>query len=85
MKKYPYPFILEIAYRLHGNSLDVIWEVTNPDAEKEMHFQIGAHPAFNYPDYDPQTEDRGFLSFDRSEGLECIRIKEKGCVDAETK
>jgi galactose mutarotase-like enzyme len=50
-----------------------------------MYFQIGAHPAFYYPDYDPQTSERGFLSFDRSEGLQCIRIKEKGCVDAETK
>lgn len=83
LKKYPWPFVLEIAYRLHGNMIDVIWEVSNPGKE-DMYFQIGAHPAFNYPDYDPQTMERGFLSFDRSEGLECIRIKEKGCVDAET-
>ena len=83
LKKYPWPFVLEIAYRLHGNMIDVIWEVSNPGNE-DMYFQIGAHPAFNYPDYDPQTMERGFLSFDRSEGLECIRIKEKGCVDAET-
>ena len=82
--KYPYDFVLEIAYRLHGNKLDVIWEVCNP-SDKEMYFQIGAHPAFNYPDYDPQTSGRGHLTFDRSEGLECIRIKEKGCVDAVTK
>lgn len=83
LKKYPWPFVLEIAYRLHGNMIDVIWEVSNPGNE-DMYFQIGAHPAFNYPDYDPLTMERGFLSFDRSEGLECIRIKEKGCVDAET-
>lgn len=84
MSKYPFGFILEITYRLHGNCLDVIWEVTNP-TDKEIYFQIGAHPAFNYPDYDPQHSGRGFLAFDRSEGLECIRIKEKGCVDAQTK
>ena len=83
LKKYPWPFVLEIAYRLRGNMIDVIWEVSNPGNE-DMYFQIGAHPAFNYPDYDPQTVERGFLSFDRDEGLECIRIKEKGCVDAET-
>lgn len=82
--KYPYPFILEIAYRLRGNCLDVIWEVTNP-SENDMCFQIGAHPAFFYPDYDPENSGRGFFTFDRSEGLECIRIKEKGCVDALTK
>ncbi len=82
--KYPYPFILEIAYRLRGNCLDVIWEVTNP-SESDIYFQIGAHPAFFYPDYDPEKSGRGFFTFDRSEGLECIRIKEKGCVDALTK
>lgn len=84
LAKYPYPFVLEIAYRLEGNKLDVIWDVYNP-SEEDIFFQIGAHPAFYYPDYDPQAPERGFLSFDRTEGLECIRIKEKGCVDAVTK
>ena len=83
-KKYPWLFVLEIGYKLHDGDIDVIWEVTNPGNE-EMFFQIGAHPAFNYPDYEPETAERGFLSFDRADGLECIRIKEKGCVDAETK
>lgn len=84
LEKYPYPFILEIAYKLHDNVLDVIWEVENP-AETEMFFQIGAHPAFIYPDYGQQKMERGYLVFDRTEGLECIRIKEKGCVDAVTR
>ena len=84
LAKYPYPFVLEIAYRLHGASIDVIWEVKNP-SDKDMYFQIGAHPAFFYPDYDPEKSGRGFFTFDRTEGIECIRIKEKGCVDAETK
>ena len=83
-EKYPYDFGLEIAYRLRGAELDVIWEVSNP-SDEDIYFQIGAHPAFFYPDYDPQKSGRGFFTFDRSEGLECIRIKEKGCVDAETK
>lgn len=85
LQKYPYPFVLEIAYRLKGSSIDVIWEVTNPSENDNMYFQIGAHPAFNYPDYDPVEKGRGFLTFDRTEGLECIRIKEKGCVDEKTK
>lgn len=84
LKKYPWLFRLEIGYKLHGNSIDVIWRVYNPGTE-DMYFQIGAHPAFYYPDYDPETEERGYFSFDRSEGLECIRLKEKGCVDAVTK
>lgn len=84
LKKYPWHFCLEIGYRLHHDSIDVIWEVKNT-GEEELFFQIGAHPAFYYPDYSLQSQRRGFLSFDRNKGLECIRIKEKGCVDAETK
>ncbi len=84
LAKYPYPFVLEIAYSLHGSSLDVVWEVMNP-SDGDIYFQIGAHPAFFYPDYDPEKSGRGFFTFDRNEGLECIRIKEKGCVDADTK
>ena len=84
LAKYPYPFVLEIAYRLHGSSIDVIWEVSNP-SDEDMFFQIGAHPAFYYPDYDPDKMERGYFVFDRTEGLECIRQKAKGCVDAETK
>ena len=84
LNKYPWPFRLEIGYKLKGNAIEVIWRVYNPGTE-EMYFQIGAHPAFYYPDYDPETDERGYFSFDRSEGLECIRIMEKGCVDAVTK
>ena len=84
LAKYPYPFVLEIAYRLHGNSLDVVWEVENP-SDKDMYFQIGAHPAFLYPDYATDRQDRGFFVFDRPAGLECVRIQEKGCVDALTR
>ena len=84
LAKYPYPFALEISYKLHGNKVDVIWDVTNP-SDEQIYFQIGAHPAFNYPDYSLEKAERGFLSFGKTDTLECIRIKEKGCVDAETK
>ena len=80
--RYPWQFVLEIAYRLHGNKIDVIWEVSNP-SDEEMYFQIGAHPAFNYPDYDPVKDERGYLSFDVKDNLQCIRIQEKGCVNAD--
>ena len=82
-KVYPWDFVLEIGYKLSGNSLKVMWKVTNPSTE-DIFFQIGAHPAFNYPDYNPQTQERGFFVFDNQGPLDCIRIKEKGCVDAET-
>ena len=84
LQVYPWQFVLEIGYRLSGNSIEVLWKVTNP-SDEDIFFQIGAHPAFNYPDYDAQKPERGYFVFDRSEGLQCVRIKEKGCVDAESR
>ncbi|MBQ1376901.1 MAG: aldose 1-epimerase family protein [Lachnospiraceae bacterium] len=47
-KKYPFDFTFEIVYTLTGKSLNVRWIVRNTGSE-EMHFSIGAHPAFLCP------------------------------------
>ena len=47
-KKYPFDFSFEIVYTLTGKSLNVRWIVRNTGSE-EMHFSIGAHPAFLCP------------------------------------
>ena len=83
LAKYPWSFALEISYILRDNEIDVVWKVVN-QGKSEMFFQIGAHPAFNYPDYVKENKERGFFSFDTRGPLECIRIVEKGCVDADT-
>lgn len=44
--KYPYDFELMIGYKLTDNNIEVIWQVNNP-SDEDMHFSIGAHPAFN--------------------------------------
>ena len=64
LKKYPFPFRLTIGYRIREKKVDVMWEVENT-GEKEMHFQIGAHPAFYYPDFDAETQERGFFGFNK--------------------
>lgn len=46
-----------------------------------MHFQIGAHPAFYWPDFDASTQERGFFGFDKKEDVKYILISEKGCAD----
>lgn len=79
LKVYPFPFELEIGYKLNGNKVEVIWEVRNTGT-KEMYFQIGAHPAFYYPDFDISTTERGYFAFDKKDGLEYLLIHEKGCV-----
>ncbi|MBE6312601.1 MAG: aldose 1-epimerase family protein [Bacteroidales bacterium] len=95
-EKYPYPFKLTIGYKLHENTIDVIWKVENP-GEKQIFFQIGAHPAFHWPllsnnaiengveAMDEALKDnteRGFFAFEpKVERLKCTVITEGGCVD----
>ena len=84
LTRYPFPFRLEIGYRLHDNSIDVLWIVKNTGAE-EMLYQIGAHPAFLYRDLDVSLKERGFLYLYRdgkaAEELTYISPTEKGCTD----
>lgn len=84
IKKYPFPFCLDICYRINGNRITVKWTVKNSGTD-EMYFQIGAHPAFYYPDFNPTATQRGFFGFDKKEGLQYILVSEKGCVDTATK
>ncbi|NDV70415.1 aldose 1-epimerase family protein [Dysgonomonas sp. 25] len=78
---YPFPFELRIAYKLEENKVAVIWKVKNV-GESPMYFQIGAHPAFYYPDFNPADAERGYFAFDKPAGLSYNLIKEKGCVEA---
>ena len=48
LKVYPYCFNLAISYKLEGPKIQIIWHVENTDC-REIHFQIGGHPAFNVP------------------------------------
>ncbi len=80
--QYPRKFRLEIGYKLYETRLSVMWRVKNVD-DKPMDFHIGAHPAFNYPDFDPKAEVHGYFLFDK-ESVTTQLIKEKGCIgDAE--
>lgn len=81
--KYPFPFSLEIGYRMEGKQIEVLWKVQNTGTT-EMHFQIGAHPAFYYPGFDASTQERGYFGFDKEEDLKYILIPEKGCADPST-
>lgn len=79
LRCYPYRFILSVTYRLEKNKIHVIWHVQNTD-NKEIHFQIGGHPAFNVPDLNPGEPLHGCLKFDKSEGLERIYGNTGGCI-----
>lgn len=83
LSQYPFPFCLDITYRIKGKKIEVIWQVRNTGCNV-MHFQIGAHPGFYYPDFDASTQERGYFGFDKTENLKYILIGEKGCVDTST-
>ena len=80
--KFPFPFRLLVGYLLEENKITVKWRVENLGA-MDMYFQIGAHPAFYFPEFDAATKDRGFFVFDRKSDLEYIMPTEKGCVSPE--
>lgn len=82
--KYPFPFRLMIGYLLEGNHINVKWRVENMGA-LDMYFQIGAHPAFYFPDFDPKSEERCYFKFDNTKDLKYISPVEKGCVSPEVK
>lgn len=78
LKKYPYPFLLELGYELTGRTVVVKWRVTN-QAEAPIWFSIGGHPAFLCP-IDPGTDQTQYkLLFDGKDQVvsSCI---EKGLL-----
>lgn len=80
LAQYPFPFMLFVTYQLAGNGLSVTWFVRN-EGKEEMHFQIGAHPAFNLPAFDPDDTVRGYFAFGTKEPMHYLIPLEKGCVD----
>ena len=71
-KVYPYDFTLSVSYVLDGNKIGVIWHVHNTDT-REIHFQIGGHPAFNIPDMKAGESQYGRLRLDNAEPLDGLK------------
>ena len=59
---YPYRFGLEVTYIIEGSDLWVCWYVENLD-NRDMYYQIGAHPAFLLPDYNPADDIHGYIQY----------------------
>ncbi|MFI3264737.1 MAG: aldose 1-epimerase family protein [Rikenellaceae bacterium] len=61
-ENYPYDFILEIGYRLEESKIIISYKVTNP-SDEIIYFQLGAHPGFNFMNFDPETIVQGYFAF----------------------
>ncbi len=57
---YPYECELYAKYELNKDTLSCKWSVVNTGKEP-MHFQIGAHPAFNLPNYKEDDQLHGYF------------------------
>ena len=80
LQKYPFPFILQIGYRLKENRIEVMWCIENT-GDETMFFQIGAHPAFFYRDFKLSDEVHAYLKMGtKKDQLEYISPVRKGCV-----
>lgn len=64
---YPYRYALAVTYRAERERLYCEWEVENRDG-RDIHFQIGAHPAFNLPDFHPEDPVHGYMECYDDEG-----------------
>jgi len=65
LKVYPYHFNLAVSYRLGGNKLHVVWHVENTDT-RDIHFQIGGHPAFLAPGCKEDEDLKGVIALKTS-------------------
>lgn len=84
-KKYPFLFSLEITYELIDRKINITWKVRN-DGDREMYFQIGAHPAFVCPIKSQEAQSEYYLAFNESKGLNVRTIDiESGLAKQETK
>ncbi len=80
LEKFPFPFILEIQYYLENNKIHVTYTVHNSAKKTPLYFQIGAHPAFNYPDFNPKDNIHAYLHTD-TDTLHYKLIGEEGCLN----
>lgn len=72
LKIYPYHFNLAVSYRLDSNKIHVVWHVENTDT-RELHFQIGGHPAFLAPGCKEDEELRGVIALDNKAPLKGLK------------
>ena len=81
MRRYPYPFALEIGYELSERTVRVKWRVRNPAADT-LYFSIGGHPAFLCPIREGTRQSDYSLRFDARKEL-VSSVLEKGLMSGE--
>lgn len=76
---YPFPFHLEVMYKLRGNRLEVQWKLRNTGISV-MPFQIGGHPGLYYPNNTSHAHIKAYLSFKGRRNIESASVADSGCL-----
>jgi galactose mutarotase-like enzyme len=79
---YPFPFRLQIGYKLGSNELEVSYAVENPGREP-LPFSIGGHPAFRCPLQKGEKAEDYLIRFQQAETAELHLLRE-GLLSGET-
>ncbi|MDF7797949.1 aldose 1-epimerase family protein [Pontiellaceae bacterium B1224] len=74
LTQYPFPFVLEVKFRLRGEELEVLYCVKNLGKE-EMLFMIGSHPAFALDLECARLEDYS-VEFEDAAGVKQVQLSE---------
>ena len=80
LKVYPYKFEFLIGYKVVGNKLVCSYEVLNRDTQ-EIHFSLGAHPAFNVPMGGSGKYEDYYIEFEQNENISRHHIDGDGFFD----
>ena len=75
---YPFAFKLSISYRLVGRTLQVSYDVENPDDQQTLIYAIGAHPGFHLPFSQAGNFDDLQLSIDQPKTYQRINLVAPG-------
>lgn len=77
---FPWPYRVEVEYRLQGRRVCVAFRVYN-EGDETMYFQMGGHPGFALPDFDKNEPVSGYIRFEEQPGY-LLRAAEQGCTEA---
>ncbi|MFT6165922.1 MAG: galactose mutarotase-like enzyme [Vicingaceae bacterium] len=80
---FPYRFRFNISFQLQDNKLIVSHRVENLD-DKEIHFSLGAHPAFKCPIHEGEKYSDYYLQFEEAEYASRTLLSKEGLITDRT-
>jgi len=82
-RNFPFPFILDVAYTIVSNNVEVNYRVTNK-GDENMYFSIGAHPAFKVPLDKKLVYQDYYIEFEQIEDAYKWMVSKSGLIEPTT-